>query len=449
VNRIIFTLLVALLVLAPLPLGSNREWSWTLCAFATAVMAILWSIRALARPADGSVTLPATAYVPFLLVCLWVMVQVSQHVPADWHHPVWRMAGEALGVELTGSISLAREDSLVALLRLLSYGLVFFVSLQLCADRRRAAVALQVIALAGLAYALFGLAAYWGDLEPRLWFRDDLPGQVVRGPFVNRNHFATYLGLCVLCALAGTYRGLALRRNPVYSLPTGWRDEIEHFILRAWKPLAALLLMVSALILTHSRAGFGAFVVAALVLTLAVTYRQKFAGPRSLAAITAAFAVTITAFVLTSEILLQRMDQLGLDAPGRLNAYTLTLQGIDDNPWLGFGYGTFADSFRLYRDGSLATHVDRAHNTYLENLFELGWPAAMLLFFAIARLAVMCLGGLRRRGRDWIYPATGLAATALVATHSLFDFSLQIPAIAITYAVIMGVACAQSMPSRQ
>jgi O-antigen ligase len=449
VNRIIFILLIALLVLAPLPLGSNREWSWTLCAFATAVMAILWSFRALARPAHASVSLPATVYVPFLLVCAWVMVQVSHYVPADWHHPVWRMAGEALGMKLSGSISLAREDTLVALLRLLSYGLVFFLSLQLCADRKRAALVFKVIALAGLAYALFGLAVYWGDLEPRLWFRNGPAGGTVRGPFVNRNHFATYLGLCVLCALAGTYRGLALRRNPAYSLPTGWRDEIEHFIVRAWKPLAALLLMVSALILTHSRAGFGAFVVAALVLTIAVTYRQKFAGPRSLAAIVAAFAVTITAFVLTSEILLQRMDNLGLDAPQRLNAYALASQGIDDNPWLGFGYGTFADSFRLYRDGSLTSHVDRAHNTYLENVFELGWPAAMLLFLAITRLAVMCLGGLRRRGRDWIYPATGLAATALVATHSLFDFSLQIPANAITYAVIMGVACAQSLPSRQ
>ncbi|MCP4196499.1 MAG: hypothetical protein GY762_05045, partial [Proteobacteria bacterium] len=43
--------------------------------------------------------------------------------------------------------------------------------------------------------------------------------------------------------------------------------------------------------------------------------------------------------------------------------------------------------------------------------------------------------------------ATGLAATTLVSSHALFDFSLQIPAVAITYAAIMGLAVAQSFSS--
>ena len=45
---------------------------------------------------------------------------------------------------------------------------------------------------------------------------------------------------------------------------------------------------------------------------------------------------------------------------------------IGDNPVLGFGYGTFADSFRLYDQNESAVHYDRAHNTWLENSFELG-----------------------------------------------------------------------------
>ena len=75
--------------------------------------------------------------------------------------------------------------------------------------------------------------------------------------------------------------------------------------------------------------------------------------------------------------------------------------------------------------------------------------AAALLFACIGWLALMCLRGLRTRGRDWVYPATGLAATALVATHALVDFSLQIPATAVTYAALMGAACAQSFSSRR
>ena len=35
-NRLLVLLLMLLVVLAPLPLGSNREWSWTLCALLAA-----------------------------------------------------------------------------------------------------------------------------------------------------------------------------------------------------------------------------------------------------------------------------------------------------------------------------------------------------------------------------------------------------------------------------
>ena len=63
-------------------------------------------------------------------------------------------------------------------------------------------------------------------------------------------------------------------------------------------------------------------------------------------------------------------------------------------------------------------------------------------------MTLLCVSGARNRGRDWVYPATGVAATVLVAIHSFFDFSLQMPGIAINYACILGVACAQSYSSR-
>ena len=131
-----------------------------------------------------------------------------------------------------------------------------------------------------------------------------------------------------------------------------------------------------------------------------------------------------------------------------MHAYQLTADGIEDNPLLGFGYGTFADSFRLYRDESIHGFFDKTHNTYLENIFELGWPAALALFTCVGGLLLVCARGVRHRGRDWVFPATGLAATVLVAIHSLFDFSLQIPAVAIAYSCLMGVACAQSYSYR-
>ncbi len=127
-----------------------------------------------------------------------------------------------------------------------------------------------------------------------------------------------------------------------------------------------------------------------------------------------------------------------------MTVYELVSRPLKQGHMQGLGYGTFSDSFRMYRDEQLNAQYDKAHNTYLENIFELGWPAALLLFASIGGLGLVCLNGLRNRGRDWVFPATGLAATVLVGVHSAFDFSLQMPAVAMTYACIMGVACAQS-----
>ena len=223
---------------------------------------------------------------------------------------------------------------------------------------------------------------------------------------------------------------------------------VEQFILQVWKPLTAILLMTTALILTHSRGGFFSTAAGGVVLLYLLNKRQHTQSTRSKAAMGGAVLVAIMAFVLTSEVLLERIDRINVDANGRLEVYGMTADAIDDNPILGFGYGTFSDSFRLYRDDRLGAHFDKTHNTYLENIFELGWPAAGILFLCIGWLTLICLRGVRDRGRDWVYPATGVAATLLVAIHSFFDFSLQMPGVAITYACILGVACAQSYPSR-
>jgi hypothetical protein len=61
-------------------------------------------------------------------------------------------------------------------------------------------------------------------------------------------------------------------------------------------------------------------------------------------------------------------------------------------------------------------------------------------------LVSICWSGLARQ-RQWIFPALGLAASTLVAVHAMMDFSLQIPAVAMCSAAIMGIACAQSRDS--
>ncbi len=70
----------------------------------------------------------------------------------------------------------------------------------------------------------------------------------------------------------------------------------------------------------------------------------------------------------------------------------------------------------------------------------------MVLF---AALVLILLRGVRQRRRDTIYPAAGFAVSVLVGVHALVDFSVQIPAVAAVFSLLLGIAFAQSWRARQ
>jgi O-antigen ligase len=451
-------------ILAPLPLGSNREWSWTLCSLLISGLALAWSALHLFRPNASNTRFQPALTTGFLLVCTWALIQTSTAIPDGWKHPLYQMSNTIVGANSfanfsASTISLAPDDTLTAAMRLLAYGLVFFLAFQWGKNQRLARRTLQWLIIAGLAYSIYGLAMFWSGSASLFWFEDPGFAHDVRGTFVNRNHFATYAGLVLLCAIALFYQRVVLHSGPPAAMPQPRRlppgahvanrvERLEQFALEIWKPLIVILLLSTALILTHSRSGFFSTLLAGGVLLVCFNYRQRIRNRRSILAIGLAVGFALIAFWLTSEVLLQRIDQTRFDNNLRFVAYKVISESTRENPVLGFGYGTFADSFRLYRTDTINAYLDRAHNTYLENAFELGWPVAMLLFSVIGGAFLVCVRGLRNRGRDWIYPAIAIAATMQVTIHSWFDFSLQMPGVAITYACILGVGCAQSYSSR-
>jgi O-antigen ligase len=446
-NAILFFLLMLLVVTSPLPLGSNREWSWSLCAVVAALLLLVWAAANIGRKGQLTTRIPIWIPLSFALVCAWVIFQITTGSPAGWHHALWAMTADSLGMEIPGRITLAAEDSWIALMRLLSYSLVLFLSFQFGRDRCRAQLMFGWLTIAGLIYAVFGLAVYWSGYYPDWLFGGKVLQHDVRSTFVNRNHFATWQGLTMLCAMAWFYHRMAKPVVKPYATPQDREARVEEFILRAWKPLIVLLLIVTALVLSHSRAGFTASLAGTVVLFLLLDKRVSSKSGRLRVVAIAALAVAGIAFFLTSEALLDRIGRTDITTEERMAVYANVKRAIGDNPVLGFGYGTFANSYRLYDPLESGVHYDRAHNTWLENAFELGVPAALLLYLALGGLVWTCLKGVKQRHRDWVYPATGVAASVLVGLHAMLDFSLQLPAVAILYACIMGVGCAQSYSS--
>ena len=87
-------------------------------------------------------------------------------------------------------------------MRLLTYAGIFWLALQACRVRERARSVLTVFAIGGTVYAAYGLAAFFLTPEAILWFAKEAYRDSVTGPFINRNSFATYVGLTILATVA-------------------------------------------------------------------------------------------------------------------------------------------------------------------------------------------------------------------------------------------------------
>lgn len=446
IDRALCRSLLLLVAFAPLPLGCVYPLASACLSLAVGILLVLHAAAVARRRSVFTQTLgPLSPIIfPFLLVLAWAGLQATSWTPASWHHPLWREAGAALGETLPGAISIDPEETVFALLRLLCYGGIFWLALQLGRRPERAAMVLTGLSVAGIAYAVYGLADRFSGANMVLWYVKTAYRDMVTGPFVNRNSYATYAGLGLLCL-----SGLIVKLSEEAASPRASRRLHVVQFFEALGGGRALLLagwavLLTALLLTGSRGGVVSGLAGLVAFLVAIWIRPKpgRAGTRLAAAAIVLSGLGLIAW--SGELVELRLADTTPQTEERPIVYELAVQGIDRSPWLGTGLGTFAAAFRFDRDERIHGFWDKAHNTYIEDALELGIPATFLLLVALAALFLRCAKGVRDRRHDSVYPCIGVGVTTLVAMHSMVDFSLQIPAIAATYALIMGVAVAQS-----
>ncbi|PWC52986.1 O-antigen ligase family protein [Azospirillum sp. TSO22-1] len=446
-NAVIFRLLLAVVLLAPLPLGGYRPWAWSLLALLVGLLAIGWSqgvLRGRARaPVPFGRLWPVA--LPFAVVLGWAFVQTLDVVPRAWWHPLWGEAAAALEAPVAGGITVDPAMTRAALLRLLTYGGVFWLAVQLGRDRSRAREAIVATALAGVVYAAYGLAVHFAGWERILWLEKWAYLGDLTATFVNRNAYGAYAGLGVLCCTVLFMHAL---RPPRPGAARRAYEVTETVLLRAAPFLVGAMVIGSALLLSHSRGAFLATGLALLVL-LAAAVAGRLARPRTALLLGVVMAAVGLWVVGTSggQTIGRLADTVALGTDrDREELYRLTAAAIADAPWTGHGFGAFLPAFRMYRDPTLfaPTVWDFAHNVYLELAMDLGLPAAALFCLSLAIVLAVCARGLVSRRRDQMYPALAIAGAALIGLHGMVDFSAQMPAVALTLALLLGVGFAQS-----
>lgn len=439
--------LFGIVVLAPVPFASGRDWAWAPLAGLVGFALLIQSAAELKTGCVETMSLRGLLLPCGIVVAvsLWAMVQTL---------PLW-----GLGVSLFSSaqkhydlgvahISPNVERSLTGLMRFLTYCGTFWLSSNLCRNVRYARHITSLLVASATFVTLYGFAMHADNKSCVVLTIVKLPigsSCAFSGTFINADSYASFVALAALASISEVY-ALLLRLDPKSTWRQRLRERVTVFSGVGGVWIGTLVVLTGGLILSGSRAGTLSFISAGLAMVLLLNVAQ---GRKAAVAISVVAMFAILMISLSGEMLISRLIALSKVADSdRIALYRLSLSAIALHPWVGWGLGSFEGIYSLLQPPQIELSYDMAHNVYLESAIELGLPAAFGLMLAIMLPAVTCLKGIFRRRRNAHYPALGLAAALLIAIHSLFDFSVQIPAVATTFASILGLGWAQSRSSR-
>lgn len=446
----VLTLLLVVL-LAALPLGDagRSAWTWSVNAMAFGILVLARELLSLRSGAAPGVPLKrfVPAAVPFVLVIGFCVLQTVP-LPTSLGHPVWSVAGDALGTQRGARLSIDPDATSLATLRLMTAACAFWIAAHLSADPARALLILGVVVAIGAAVTVWGL---WtaASGEPLRGSGSVALIDVVAERFGNRNVYASYAGMVSVVALALTWRRLQKPFERGAEAP----GLMILGLLRACSGVGMVLIaaygvLVTAVVASGSRGAILSTALATAVLAaLMLAPRHRGERRRALLHVLVSIAGFVAALLAFGDVALSRLGRIGLSDPSRVAVAETTVAAILASPWFGTGYGTFPALFPMFRDdpATIWNSWSSAHNVYLETAAELGLPVAVLLMASVGAVVWSCLKGAPSRKRYRAIPAAGASAAVLAFVHASVDFSLSVQAVNLTLATILGVGFAQAV----
>ncbi|MBK18301.1 MAG: hypothetical protein CMM52_05635 [Rhodospirillaceae bacterium] len=355
----IFWSLIALVVLAPLPFGSIYPWAWSSMAVIVAILLFCWCIKTLISSNGPTIGLNRTWFLilPFALVCGWVGIQMAPWTPESWHHPLWKDAAEILGKEIKGSISLVPFETGSGLLRLLTFGGIFWLAMQYGRNHQDANKMILALICAGTVYSIYGLYIEFTGSNTILWFEKERYKDNLTSTFRYKNSFATYAGIVVICSLGFFFRQFSKLGEESLGKFELRRQVITWLLTDGWKHLLPIVIVLTALILSDSRAGLFCTILGVVTLIAAIKVSHlkniPYFGKLSFFAI----AIIMGIFINSGSGVFDRLVSERIDTDVRGEIFASTFDAIVDRPILGYGSGTFENSFYLYHQ-KIRSHLD-------------------------------------------------------------------------------------------
>lgn len=152
--------------------------------------------------------------------------------------------------------------------------------------------------------------------------------------------------------------------------------------------------------------------------------------------------------LMFNDLLSDRTEELASTLPTKLDIFGVYSATWLEKPWFGHGMGSFEHLHdQLVNPGNVATigTYAAAHNVVLQWLIEQGVVGTILIIAVFFALHIPIVRAIQKKTpRSKTILRVSLCVSALVILHNMLDYSLEIPSIVWTYALLLGLAHGRS-----
>jgi hypothetical protein len=212
-------------------------------------------------------------------------------------------------------------------------------------------------------------------------------------------------------------------------------------------------LIGTCLVLTVSRGAVTATLISAVLFTVWEIFARDWRGIQKRNIIYGlVFVLGVLVLAWSGGVLVDRYTSSVKDFVEQRQAiYDAHWPAFLDSPWFGYGLGTFDEVNKLVQTAinyPVLWDLRATHNVYLQWLEEGGIAGAVPMFACIAWLLFGIALGTRNRRRMTTWLRGLVAASVVILIHGWSDFSLEVPAIAMTWSALLGAGYAISTSQR-
>lgn len=403
------------------------------------VLAVLWRPAPLTRREWVALALlgllPVVYLIPLPIDLVAALPGRAPYIDA------WRTAFGAAGMPSTATLSLIPSATQAAWL-VLTIPIAVFLATRAVPARQQLVLVSVLLVIAG-AEATLGLMQFGGGPDSVLHFGMEFAHfDSAVGTYTNRNHLAGLLEMALPLTLALLFFSVGQGRD---RRPVRRRERAALLALAQGQQTliyaALAILLLVAMAFTRSRTGLVLSMLA--ILLSVVLFARRIGGDNTFGTLGTVIAIAIGLVVTIGLVpVLDRFTSAGVIENQRWIIFNTTLSAIRDFFPIGSGPGTFPDVYPAFQPLELGPWViNRAHNDYLDWVFEGGVLALALVGFLLYLYAAQW----RKvwSGQEWsrlrfVQVGAGVGIL-LVLCHELLDYNLHTPANMAYFALLLGI----------